>query len=212
MQWHEHSEIEGKHAFLSPSKKSWLNYDAEKLAASYENSWATEIGTALHAFAEIRIKRRKRLTKSCKDSVDQFLYESGIPEKLIDVDKYFDNLALFVNDAIGFRMDSEVGLKISNECFGHTDAISYDEKNKILRISDYKSGITEPSMDQLLIYAALFFIEYQRELRLELSQLKVELRLYYQEQVLYYEPDEEVMAHIVDTVVCQNKTVQAIKN
>lgn len=212
MRWHDHSDIEGKHAFLSPSKKSWLNYDIDKLEAAYVNSWATTIGTVLHSFAEIRIKRRKRLTKSCRDTLDQFMYENGIPVKLIDVDKYFDNLSLFVNESIGFRMEPEVGLKISDDCFGHTDAISFDERDRILRISDYKSGMTEPSMDQLLIYAALFFIEYKKELNLELSNFRTELRLYFQEQVLYFEPDEQTMAHVVDTVLCQNKAVQTIKN
>ena len=212
MQWHDHSEIDGLHAFLAPSKKSWLNYDYEKLEAAWANSWATTIGTVLHAFAEKRIRRRRRITNKSKESIEDFMYDNGIPEKLIDVDEYFENLAAFINDAIGFRMVPEKGLKISDDCFGHTDAISYDERKKILRISDYKSGKTEPSMDQLLIYAALFFIEYGKELGIGLSDLKVELRIYYQGQVLYYEPEEDVMAHTVDIVLCKNRELKTIKN
>lgn len=212
MQWHDHSEIEGLHAFLSPSKKTWISYDFEKLEAAYANSWATTIGTVLHAFAEKRILRKKRITNKSKESVEDFMYENGIPEKLIDIEQYFENLAAFVNDAIGFRMRPEQGLKISDDCFGHADAISYDERKKILRISDYKSGKTEPSMDQLLIYAALFFVEYSKELGIRLSDLKVELRIYYQGQIIYYEPEEDVMAHMVDVVLCKNRELKTIKN
>lgn len=212
MQWHDHSEIEGLHAFLSPSKKTWISYDFEKLEAAYANSWATTIGTVLHAFAERRILRKKRITNKSKESIEDFMYENGIPEKLIDIEQYFENLAAFVNDAIGFRMRPEQGLKISDDCFGHADAISYDERKKILRISDYKSGKTEPSMDQLLIYAALFFVEYSKELGIRLSDLKVELRIYYQGQIIYYEPEEDVMAHMVDVVLCKNRELKTIKN
>ncbi len=212
MQWHDHSDLEGLHAFLSPSKQTWINYDFEKLEAAYTNSWATTIGTVLHAFAERRILRKKRITNKSKESIEDFMYENGIPEKLIDIEQYFENLAAFVNDAIGFRMRPEQGLKISDDCFGHADAISYDERKKILRISDFKSGKTEPSMNQLLIYAALFFIEYSKELGIRLSDLKVELRIYYQGQIIYYEPEEDVMAHMVDVVLCKNRELKTIKN
>ena len=42
--------------------------------------------------------------------------------------------------------------------------------NKILRIHDYKSGITPAKMDQLMIYAALFCLEYKKESLLILQQ------------------------------------------
>ena len=137
MQWHNHSRLEGQHSFLSPSKKSWLNYDSESMFNYYISSWATTIGTTIHAFAESRIKRRKKLTKSCRDSLDQYMYDAGIPEQLIDVDLYFENLMAFVNDCIGYRMSSEVLLYLSDDCFGTADAINYDEKSKTLRITKF---------------------------------------------------------------------------
>lgn len=211
MIWHDHSRLEGQHALLSPSKKSWLNYDSQSMFDSYASSWASTIGTAIHAFAESRIERRKKLTKSCRDSLDQYLYDAGIPEQLIDIDLYFDNLSSYVNDCIGFRMKPEVLLYLSDDCFGTTDAINYDEKNRILRISDYKSGKTTPSMDQLLIYAALFMIEYKRDLNLELGNIKIELRIYYQNEVLYYEPEANEMAHLIDIILSKNKMLKEIK-
>ena len=37
MIWNDHSKLEGKHAFLSASKYSWVNYDENKLAESRNN-------------------------------------------------------------------------------------------------------------------------------------------------------------------------------
>lgn len=73
-----------------------------------------------------------------------------------DIDYIFENLANYVNDAIGFRLKPEVTLKYSQVCFGTADAIDYKERDKFLRIHDYKSGTTPASMDQLLIYDAYY--------------------------------------------------------
>ena len=37
MEWIPHWNLVGKHAFLSPSGYSWLGYDSDKMAKSYEN-------------------------------------------------------------------------------------------------------------------------------------------------------------------------------
>ena len=66
-----------------------------------------------------------------------------------DSEEILETLLPFVNDAIGFRMYPEIILYYSINCFGTTDAIIFDEFNKILRIHDFKSGITPAKMDQL---------------------------------------------------------------
>lgn len=61
MKWNNHSELEGKHAFLSASQCHWLNYDVDKLVNRFENEIAKQRGTELHAFAELAIKNRIKL-------------------------------------------------------------------------------------------------------------------------------------------------------
>ena len=47
MNFNDHSELEGLHAFLSASKYHWINYDEEKLYSAYANYRAAEQGTIL---------------------------------------------------------------------------------------------------------------------------------------------------------------------
>lgn len=47
MKWNDHSKFEDKHAFLSPSKHTWLRYDAETLRQRYFNEQAKQRGTEL---------------------------------------------------------------------------------------------------------------------------------------------------------------------
>ena len=45
MEYNNHWELAGKHAYLSPSNGSWVNYDAEKMANYYQNQLKKEEGT-----------------------------------------------------------------------------------------------------------------------------------------------------------------------
>lgn len=134
-----HSELEGQHAFLSPSQYHWINYSREKLAERYLKSLAVQRGTELHAFAHDAI-RLNRMQPRNKDTVN-----------------------MFVNDAIGYKMSSEQPLFYDYICFGTADAISY--KKNFLRIHDLKTGETEAHMEQLRVYAALFCLNYQARVR-----------------------------------------------
>lgn len=142
MQWNKHFELEGKHAFLSPSGYHWLNYTKKKLQTVYANHKRKEKGTALHAFAEMAIRERIKLAN------------------------HKQALNMFVNDAIGFDMEPEQVLYYSDHCFGTADAIKYEKSDNpelkdLLRIHDLKTGITKASFNQLLVYAALFCLEYR---------------------------------------------------
>ena len=136
MNFINHSELAGTHAFLSPSQNAWVNYTDEKLAQRYWAMQATERGTRLHAFAceAIQLNRHQPRTK--------------------------DSLNMYVNDAIGYKMTPERTLFYSFNCYGTADTIAY--RKNILRIHDLKTGETEAHMRQLYIYAALFCLEYGR--------------------------------------------------
>lgn len=148
MRFNEHSDLKDQHSFLSPSNYHWLNYTPEKLVAVYNNQRAKEKGTILHAFASLAIDERIKLANVKKA------------------------LNMFVNDAIGFKMESERVLFYSRNSFGTADAISF--KDNMLRIHDLKTGTSKPSFRQLDIYAALFCLEYG----VEPEDISIEERLY----------------------------------
>lgn len=135
--FHKHPELEGKHAFLSPSNHSWQRYSKEHLLSVYENELNKERGTRIHAFVSESIKLGFKLGESTTA------------------------IAQFVNDAIGFRMQSEVPLYYSHYVFGTADAIRFDEATMTLRIHDLKTGGRPVrTFEQLDAYAALFLLEY----------------------------------------------------
>lgn len=205
MIFNQHSDLEGQHAFLSASKYSWLNYDQEKLATAYRNQYATTIGTILHDLAHRCIKNKVKLSKSDRHLVLLTLLENGVPQGLIDANDILETLAPFVNDALGFRMETEQVLYYSENAFGTADAISF--KNNFLRIHDYKSGITPVHMDQLYIYAALFCLEYV----VKPENIKIELRIYKQGEVLHEEPDPEVIRAIMNKIVDSDRFLRKLK-
>lgn len=135
MQWNDHYNLSGKHAFIGASSHSWLNYTPEKMQQVYLNSLKKEQGTQLHLLASMSIKNRVKLASLKKA------------------------LNLFVNDAIGFNMSSEQVLYYSDYCFGTADAIRFQDGE--LRIHDLKTGDGPVvHFDQLDIYSALFCLEY----------------------------------------------------
>ena len=172
MNFNEHWNIEGRHAFLSPSQYHWINYDLDKLETRFYNSKAAERGTELHEYAAtaIRLGRKQPKTK--------------------------DTINMFVNDALGYSMTPEQPLYYSDNCFGTADAISF-HKGKILRIHDLKTGITPASMMQLEIYAAIFCLEYGKDPR----DLEIILRIYQSNEKEELLPDPDEIRSIMDTIV-----------
>lgn len=205
MIFNQHSDLEGQHAFLGASKNSWLNYDQDKLATAYRRQYANQIGTILHDLAHRCIQNKVKLSKSDRHLVLLNLLENGIPQGLIDANDILDTLAPFVNDAIGFRMETEQVLYYSENAFGTTDAISF--KNNFLRIHDYKSGVLPVHMDQLYIYAALFCLEYV----VKPENIKIELRIYQSGEVLCEEPDPETIRAIMNKIVDSDRFLRKLK-
>lgn len=205
MNWNKHTALEGAHAFLSASKYAWLNKTNEELIDAYKNSYAQAIGTMLHAYAADSIRFRERLRKTDAKGVKFDLMRRGVPEYAIDIHGVFPNLMAYVNDAIGFQMDPEVVLYYSDLCFGTADSIQLD--GDTLRIHDLKTGSTPAKMDQLLVYAALFYLEYGYKP----ERLNTELRIYQSDEILVLEPEAIDIRAVMDQIVEKNRVLQELK-
>lgn len=182
MNFNEHFHLQGKHAFLSPSKYHWVNYDDEKLDNTYLRSMAVERGVRLHALADECVSMGVKLPRSKK------------------------TLNLFVNDAIGFKMKTEQILYYSDNAFGTVDAIIL--RGKTLRIHDLKTGVSPTSIKQLEVYAALFCLEYKKNP----NDIDIELRIYQNDEILVHVPHPEDILYIMEKIIQFDKRIEQIKS
>ena len=159
MQWNDHHQLEGKHAFFGASNFHWVNWTDSIFENRYYGQFSTIIGTTIHELAHDCILNRTKINKHDKHLVELSLYHAFVPKDAYDPNAILENLIPFVNDAIGYHMSSEILLYYNSYCFGTCDAILFNEKDKILRIHDLKTGTTTAHFEQLLIYAALFCLE-----------------------------------------------------
>ena len=180
MNFNEHSKLNGQHAFLSASNYHWLNYNDEKLATVYYTMKAKEYGTVLHEYAKMSILLHQKLQTSKK------------------------TLNMYVNDAIGFGMVPEQILYYSENCFGTADAISFEKK--MLRIHDLKTGSTKTHFEQLLIYAALFCLEYT----VNPDSIHCELRIYQNDDILFYNPEPYEITDIMVKIRNSDKIISGL--
>jgi len=181
MNFNEHLELKGKHAFLSPSSPYWLNYDILKLQKVYRNSKAKELGTRLHAYAAESIELGMKLSHSRRT-----------------INKY-------VNDAIGFGLQPEKVLYYSPNCFGTADAIDFHDG--LLRIHDLKTGAHPASFKQLEVYAALFCLEYG----VDPSQIDIVLRIYQNDEIFESDGDNEIIQNDMDVIVEHDRTINELE-
>lgn len=171
-----------------------MRYDDDKLADRWVTIKAAVRGTQLHELAKSLILLGVKLPKTSQ------------------------TLNQFVNDAIGYRMTPEQILFYSENCFGTTDAISYRrEKNPetrqmewVLRISDLKTGVSRATMHQLLVYAALFFLEYGAD-GPKPAKTRVILRIYKEDEVIEHIPDLDELTHVMDRIVSSDRKVDDFK-
>jgi len=181
MNFNVHSRLEGQHAFLSASKYHWINYDEEKLIATFTNFQAIQRGTELHDLAAQLIQLGVKLPKSNK------------------------TLNLYVNDAIGFKMETEQVLYYSDNCFGTADTISF--RKDLLRIHDFKSGESPASVKQLMVYNALFCLEY----KIKPIDIETELRLYQSDEIIIHTPEPNDIYNIMDKIITFDKRIEELK-
>jgi hypothetical protein len=147
----------------------------------YINKKAKAMGTRYHEFAKQAIDLGVKMPRSNK------------------------TLYAYINDAIGFKMSTEVVLYYSDRFFGTADAISF--RNMFLRIHDLKTGKTPVDMEQLLVYAALFCLEY----KVKPGDLKgCELRIYQNDDVEICNPTAEEILPVMDKIIRSNKLLEKI--
>lgn len=214
MNYNDHSNLNNKHATLSPSTFRWAfqpegtdinNY----ISNVWSRSYTQVIGTALHDIARKQIKTRTKLNKFTKQEVLMMLTEDyRIPRAAIslgiDFDMAYENLTSYVNDAIGYLMSPEQVLYYSMNCFGTADAISF--RDNVLRIHDLKTGIGATHMEQLIIYAALFCLEY----KYKPEQIKIELRIYQMNEVQIVEPDPNDISVVMKNIIYADEIINKI--
>lgn len=181
MRFNIHSQLAGKHAFLSASKSSWINYDEDKLDRVFLSNMAAQRGTDLHALANDLIRLGVKLPDSPT------------------------TMNLYVNDGIGFKMKPELTLFYSVNCFGTPDTISF-RRNK-LRIHDLKTGTLHTSERQLEVYAALFCLEYG----FSPFDIEIELRIYQNDEVRIYEADPVTISLIMDKIKAFDKRINELR-
>lgn len=177
-----HRHLQGLHAPFGPSQPSWLRYDDERAIEVYNNKRAADMGTKLHAWA--------------KDTIDLAIKQPRSKKTIY----------AYVNDAIGYGMDTEVVLYYSDRFFGTTDAICF--RNGTLRIHDLKTGKTPAHMEQLEIYAALFCLEYGLKPGRDIQNM--ELRIYQNDEIFVHNPTAEDIVPIMDRIVHLDKLLESI--
>lgn len=181
MNFAKHYNLKDQHALLGASKYQWIRYSDDKIADLYYSNKAKEEGTRLHALASELIQLGIKLPPENK------------------------TLNLFVNDAIGFKMESEQVLYYSMNCFGTADAISF--RQNTLRIHDLKTGRTPTHFEQLEIYAALFCLEYD----VKPADIEMELRIYQSNDITAMFPEADDIIPIMDRIITADKIISKIQ-
>jgi hypothetical protein len=94
---------------------------------------------------------------------------------------------------------------ILNDFSGTADAIAF--RNNFLRIHDLKTGRRPVHIEQLEIYAALFCLEY----RVKPSDIRMELRIYQNDEILVHEPTSEDIIQIMNKIIHCDKLLLEIE-
>lgn len=169
MRFNRHLNLQGEHAFLSPSSYHWIHYTPDRLIERWTTAKAADYGTAQHEYALREIKENR-------------------------ISSLVGTIGLYINDAIHFRMTCEQVLYYSENCFGTADAICF--RYNTLRIHDLKTGVYPGSVHQLEVYAALFCLEYGKSP----FDIKIELRIYQDNEVMVYDADPEDIEFIMGKI------------
>ena len=205
MNLNEHSDLRGKHSLFSPSQPTFFNYDPSELYIKLLNKYRQSLGTDIHEWAAISIKRCHKVTsiKEMVKDLDAFIFNKYyIPKydtitkegkRILNCLKYIsssypdvlETVKSYINDSIGFKMYTEVVLYFSDDFFGTADALIFG--NGTLRIHDLKTGNMPAHIEQLLGYAALFCLEYE----VDPAKIETELRLYQMNDILVAAPNSD---------------------
>lgn len=221
--FNNHADLRGQHALFSPSQSAWIRYDEEKVVDKIRSQYRAPIGSEIHEYAaqQISMAHKKNNIKSIVQEIENYIYTkytfnsnkndvsdygmllienmSYIPKEVFETVKYY------INDAIGFKMLVEQPLVYSKNIFGTADSIIF--KDNLLRIHDLKTGNNEPKMEQLIIYAALFCLEYD----IKPSDIEYELRLYHWDGMIIHKPTVEDLLPVIDSIVTIEKIAYGVE-
>ena len=191
MNFNQHNNLAGLHAPFPASQSAWIRYDDDKAREVYTSRKAAELGSKLHEWAKQTIDLGIKQPKSNK------------------------TLYMYVNDAIGFKMSTEVVLFFTDRFFGTADAISFRQDRKTgrmsLRIHDLKTGVVgdpEKHFEQLKVYAALFCLEYKQKPH----EIDIHLGVYKKDEVAFCDPDPEEIVYIMNKIIHFDKLLAKIDN
>lgn len=183
--FNQHTDLQGKHAYLSASHHVWLNYDDEHFKDIFYSNLMKERGTQLHAFAEFANRMGRKMPRN------------------------HETINEFINDGLGYNMSPEVVLYYSEYCFGTADLIGFDPKKKLLRVFDLKTGQKDVlEFGQLHVYCALFCLEYN----IKPDDIKFECRLYQNDEVRIEEfTDPETIKDVMNLIVHDDKMIRELR-
>ena len=102
-------------------------------------------------------------------------------------------------------MTPEQVLYYSDNCFGTADSISF--RDNLLRIHDLKTGTSPTHMEQLMIYAALFCLEYD----VNPNSINIELRIYQNDEVSIFEPESNDIIEITKKIISFDKVINKLR-
>ena len=219
MNFNEHLNLKGSHAVFGASKSSWLRYTQDKMRETISSQYRVTLGTEIHEFAAFQIKLNHKVSniKNLKEGIENYIYYKYYNQEYNDLSEYgkkiifhisdipketFETIKAYINDGIGYRMTPEQVLYFSDLFFGTTDAICF--RNNYLRIHDLKTGSHQANIEQLLIYEALFCLEYA----IQPSEIESELRIYQNNTILYHNPQVDEIVPIMDKIISDNKYLQ----
>lgn len=222
MIWQKHLELRGQHALFSPSQSAWLRYDDGKIIDRIKNQYRTALGTELHEYVASQIELNHRVTNirglvmgvenhiytkyRCGEDGKTAPYGMTLLKRIGSLPKeVFETAKMYINDGIQYRMNVEQPLYYSEFFFGTADTIAFRDNE--LRIHDYKSGAHPASMDQLLVYAALFFLEYTIKPR----DVHTELCIYQSGEIVSHTPDNDELNDVMGIIISANRLAEQQK-
>lgn len=215
MIWIDHSREfpKGSHTLFSPSQYSWMNDKTEEdIHRRYRAFVAAKIGTIVHDEAKDCIETKTKFTKKeAVKVITKDLVKARISRTAFDPEFIAVNFVNFVNDAIGYDMRPEQALYYSKWCAGTCDAIMFNERKRILRIHDLKTGVTPAKFEQLRGYAALFFLEYGNLLGINPGSVQIEHRIYQGGEVFEEYPTAEDIVPVMDSIIWHTKFMQSME-
>jgi hypothetical protein len=210
------------HAPFPPSQPSWLNYTDEQLIEALKNKYRAEIGTEIHEWASHQIILSSKVSgiKEVEKGVKTHIYEKYMEKYSKYYDHEFGTLLLkhlhyipgeaflttkqFINDSIGFRMESEKRLTVSSMIYGTADAVRYYTKENLLRVSDLKTGKRPAKIEQVFIYAALYCYEYN----LKPLNTNFEARIYQNGEIFIEQPSGEDIDDILKNILHKDEVAK----